>query len=79
VCQQCNSLRSTTYTTDDDPCETETCRVVVEEGHEIGVVKPGTAWKSALKTVFLYVRVYQVLLQLRVYSLTLECVTQPAA
>jgi hypothetical protein len=41
----------TTYTPDDGPCETETCRVVMEEGHEIGVVKPGTAQKAALKTV----------------------------
>jgi hypothetical protein len=27
----------------------------VEEGHEMGVVKPGTAQKAALKTVFVYI------------------------
>jgi hypothetical protein len=52
VCQQCNSLHATTYTPDDGLCETEACRVVVEEGSEIGVVKPGTAQKVAPKTVF---------------------------
>jgi hypothetical protein len=50
VCQQCNSLFATAYTPDDGPCQTETCRVVVDEGHEIGVVKPGTARKAALRT-----------------------------
>jgi hypothetical protein len=40
------------------PDESETCLVVVEEGHVIGVVKPGTAWKAALRTVFVYI--YQV-------------------
>jgi hypothetical protein len=57
VCQQKNSLRATTYTHDDGPCETETCRVVVE-GHEIEVVEPGTARRAALKTLFVYI--YQV-------------------
>jgi hypothetical protein len=55
VCQHCNSLCATAYTLDDGPCETETCHVVVEEGLEIGVVKPGIAQKAALKTVFVYV------------------------
>jgi hypothetical protein len=27
----------------------------VEEGHEIGVVKPGTAQKAALKAMFEYI------------------------
>jgi hypothetical protein len=43
------------YTT--TPDETETCRAVVE-GHEIGVVQPGTARRVALMAVFVYV--YQV-------------------
>jgi hypothetical protein len=32
----------------------------IEEGHEVGVVKPGTALKSALKTefVYMYIQVY---------------------
>jgi hypothetical protein len=47
MCQQCDRLRTTAYTLGDGPCETETCPVVVEEGHEIGVVKPGTAQKTA--------------------------------
>jgi hypothetical protein len=52
---QCaNSLRATAYTPGNTPCETKTWRVVVEEGHEIGVVKPGTAQEAALKTVFMY-------------------------
>jgi hypothetical protein len=55
VCQQCNSLRATTYTPDDGPCETEACRVIMEERHEMGVVKPRSAWRTALKTVFVYV------------------------
>jgi hypothetical protein len=38
---------------------TETCHIVVEEGSEIGVFKPGTAPKSALKTVFVFI--YQVI------------------
>jgi hypothetical protein len=56
VCQQCKSLHATTYTPDDGPCETETS-VVVEGGHEIlvGVVKPGTTQKAALKTVLVYI------------------------
>jgi hypothetical protein len=29
--------------------------VVVEKGHEIGVVKPGTAQKSLLMAVFVYI------------------------
>jgi hypothetical protein len=45
MCQQCNSLRATTYAPDDGPCETETC-IVTEEGHEMGVVKLGTAEKQ---------------------------------
>jgi hypothetical protein len=36
-----------------------TCRVVVEEGHEIEMVKPGTTRKDALKGVFVYI--YQVI------------------
>jgi hypothetical protein len=51
VRQQCKSLRATSCTPDDVPCETETCRVAVVEGHEIGAVKPGTAQKAALKAV----------------------------
>jgi hypothetical protein len=39
----------------DSHCETDTCHVEVEEGHKIGVVKPGTAQKAALKTVFVYI------------------------
>jgi hypothetical protein len=42
-------IHATTYTPDDGPCETKTCHVVVEEGHEIGVVEPGTAQRDALK------------------------------
>jgi hypothetical protein len=52
-----NSVRATVHTPDDGPCETETCRVVVEEGHEIGVVKPGTAQKAARKIVFVYIHI----------------------
>jgi hypothetical protein len=37
------------------PWETETRRVVVE-GHEIEVVKPGTAQKVTLKAVFVYIQ-----------------------
>jgi hypothetical protein len=49
VYQQCNSLHATTYTPDDGPCETDTCRVVVEERHELlGVVKLGTTRRAAL-------------------------------
>jgi hypothetical protein len=55
VCQQCNSLRAITYTPDDGLCENETCLVAVEEGHEIGVVKLGTAQKTALETAFVYI------------------------
>jgi hypothetical protein len=55
VCQQCKSLRATAYAPDDGACETETCRVEVEQGHEIGVVKSGTAPEAALKTVFVYI------------------------
>jgi hypothetical protein len=54
VCQQCNSLRATTYTPDDGPGATETCRVILE-GHEIGVFKPGSARKVLLKPVVVYV------------------------
>jgi hypothetical protein len=46
------------HTPDDGPCETETCRVVVE-GHEIWVDKPDTQWRDALMTVFVYI--YQVI------------------
>jgi hypothetical protein len=49
VCQQCNSLRATAHNPDDG-------HVVVEEGHEMGVAKPGTAQKAALKTVFVYIQ-----------------------
>jgi hypothetical protein len=31
----------------------------VEERHEIGVVKPGTTRRAALKTVFMYIHVYR--------------------
>jgi hypothetical protein len=48
VSQQCNNLSTTAYTSDDGPCEIETRRVIVEEGHEIGVVKLGTAQKAEL-------------------------------
>jgi hypothetical protein len=51
----CNSLHATAYTPDDSCCETEICHVVVEEGHKIGVGKPGNAEKAALKTVFVYI------------------------
>jgi hypothetical protein len=52
VCQQRNSLRVTTYTPEDGPCETETCRVV--NGLEVGAAEPGTIQRSALKTVFVF-------------------------
>jgi hypothetical protein len=45
VYQQRNILRATIYSSDDDPWESETCRGVVEEGHEIEVIKAGTAKK----------------------------------
>jgi hypothetical protein len=32
---------------------------IVVERHEVGVIKPGTAWKAALKAVFVYI--YQVI------------------
>jgi hypothetical protein len=32
-----------------------TCRVALKEGHEVGEIKPGTAQKSALRTVFVYI------------------------
>jgi hypothetical protein len=55
VCQQRNTLRATTQTPDNGPSETKTS-LVVEEGHEIGVVKPGTAQKAALKTVCVHTK-----------------------
>jgi hypothetical protein len=55
VCLQRNSLRSTTYTPDDVLCEAETCRVV--EGHETGVIEPGTTAKAALNTVFVNIHI----------------------
>jgi hypothetical protein len=47
VCQQCNNLHAATYIPDNDPFEVKICRVK-EEGHEIGVVKPGTKQKIVL-------------------------------
>jgi hypothetical protein len=35
-------MRLRAYSPGDGSCETETCRVVVEEGHETGVVEPET-------------------------------------
>jgi hypothetical protein len=49
-----NSLHTTAYTPEDGPCETVTCRAILEEEHEMGVVEPGTARKAALKTVFVH-------------------------
>jgi hypothetical protein len=53
--QKCNSLHVTAYTPDDGPCETETCHVVVEEGHETEGVKPGTALKTVLVYIYIYI------------------------
>jgi hypothetical protein len=58
LCQQCYSLRATTRTPGNSPCETETCHVEVEEDNEIEMIKPGTAQKAALKTALAYVRVH---------------------
>jgi hypothetical protein len=41
------------YTPDEEPCGSEACRVAMQ-GHEMGVAKLVTAWKAALKTVFVY-------------------------
>jgi hypothetical protein len=45
----------TTYVPEAGLCETGRCRVVVEEWQEMVVVKPGTAWRAALKTGFVYI------------------------
>lgn len=54
MCQLCNSSHATIFTPNDGACDAETCRVV-EEGHEIEMVKPGTAQKVSLKIVFVYI------------------------
>jgi hypothetical protein len=54
VCQKYNSLGTTAYKPEDGSCKTETRSVVVRDGHEIRVIKPGTAKKTALKTVFVF-------------------------
>jgi hypothetical protein len=41
MCQQCDILRASVYIPEDDLCETETSRVVVDERHGIGMTKPG--------------------------------------
>jgi hypothetical protein len=54
VWPQCYSLRAKTYKPADGPWVTETCRVIMEGGHEIGVAEPGTARRNSLKTAYIY-------------------------
>jgi hypothetical protein len=58
VCQQINSLHATAHIPDDGPSETETCGAVVEEGHEMGMIKSGIAQKAAPNTGFVCMYVY---------------------
>jgi hypothetical protein len=65
VCRQDKSLRAKAYTHYDRPSETEMCRIVVEEGHEIEVAKSGTVRKAARRTVFVYVHPVGIVRQTR--------------
>jgi hypothetical protein len=50
VFQQNNSLHATGYTPDDGTFETETRHLVVEEGHETGMLNLGNAQKLHILT-----------------------------
>jgi hypothetical protein len=49
-------LSATADRPDDGLCETEACRVPVEEGFEIWPVESGTAQKAVPNIVFVYIK-----------------------